>query len=212
MVSLNNFTWLKWTARIEKVTDDEVFGWDLENMLWLLCVTPALAPAWKCTRAAHTSGKFCWITSDAAFPHLPFLLYFMLLVSMFASALNSLLQAHQINTSNGDQHCRHLYSCRKLAAHRTQLSPFHPQRMPIMPRQGFEEAPPGGIWGPKHWWHRQALQCHLLPHQDRVMDNLTWQWGDLVTPTMSGKELALLSPLHQPRETLTSSYLGRALR
>ena len=47
---------------------------------------------------------------------------------MFTSALNSLLQAHQIDTFNGDQTCRQLHSCRKLATHRAQLIPFYPQR------------------------------------------------------------------------------------
>lgn len=162
MISLNNFTWQKWTAWTEKVADGEVFGWDLENIHWLLCVTPA--------SSVHASG-FCWIGPDAASPR--FLLYFMLLVPIFTSGLNSLLQAHQINTFSGDQTCRHCHSGRKLATHRTQLGPCYPQRMPVMTRQGFEEAPPGGIWGPKHWWHRRALRCHLLLHQDRVMDNLT---------------------------------------
>lgn len=180
-----------------------------KHALTPVCNT-SLGSCLQCTCAAHTSGKFCWIGSDAAFP--PFLFCFMLLVPMFTSALNSLLQAHQINTFNGDQTCRHLHSCRKLATHRMQLSPFHPQRMPIATWQGFEETPAGGIWAPRHWWHRQVLQCHLLLHQDGVMDNLTLEWGDLLTPAVSGQELTPLCPLHQPREMRTSSYLCRALR
>lgn len=160
----------------------------------------------SCTHLREVLMNWFW----CSFSSLPISVIIYVTCSNVASIWNSLLQAHQINTLNGEQDCSHIYSYRKLATHRTQISSIYPQRMPVMTRQTFEEAPPGGIWRPKHWWHSQPLQCHLLLHEDGVMDNLTLEWGDSLTPAVSGQELTSLSPVHQPRDVLTSSYLCRA--
>lgn len=72
MVSLNNFTWLKRTAWVEKVADAVAFGWDLENMHWLVCVSPALGPAFN-AHALHTrQGSFAELVLMQLFPTVHF--------------------------------------------------------------------------------------------------------------------------------------------
>lgn len=72
MVSLNNFIWLKRTTWIEKVADAAAFGWDLENMHWLVCVPPALGPAFN-AHALHTrQGSFAELVLMQLFPTVHF--------------------------------------------------------------------------------------------------------------------------------------------